>query len=86
MLIAPRSPPAVLPSSGGTEHAGDAIVLQVLERLRAQRRREVDQIVGSFTNGRPYAGGLVGNGCVGDVFSPGTSDCGTGFSSIGQIG
>src|ERR1035438_7093385 len=35
---------------------------------------------------RPYAGGLVGNGCVGDVFSPGTSDWGTGRSSIGQTG
>src|SRR5215510_4821700 len=35
---------------------------------------------------RAYAGGLVGNGCVGDVFSPGTSDCGTGRSSIGHTG
>ena len=25
-------------------------------------------------------------GCVGDVFSPGTSDCGTGTSLIGQTG
>jgi hypothetical protein len=30
--------------------------------------------------------GFVGNGCVGDVFSPGTVDCGTGRSTIGQIG
>ena len=30
--------------------------------------------------------GLVGNGCVGDSFSPGTFDCGTGRISIGQIG
>ena len=30
--------------------------------------------------------GRVGNGCVGLVFSFGTSDCGTGRSSIGQIG
>ena len=35
---------------------------------------------------RSNAGGLVTNGCVGLVFSPGTSDCGTGRSSIGQIG
>src|SRR5215813_14102735 len=35
---------------------------------------------------RSNAGGLVGNGCVGDVFSPGTSDCGTGRSSIGHTG
>src|SRR6187549_3114026 len=32
------------------------------------------------------AGGLVGNGCVGHECSPGTSLCGTGRSSIGQIG
>src|SRR6267142_6007917 len=38
------------------------------------------------TDCRAYAGGLVGNGCVGDVFSPGTSDCGTGRSSIGHTG
>src|SRR4029077_2409034 len=35
---------------------------------------------------RPYAGGLVGIGCVGEYFSPGTSPWGTGFSSIGQMG
>src|SRR5205823_12879536 len=40
----------------------------------------------SVTACRAYAGGLVGNGCVGDVFSIGTSDCGTGFSSIGHTG
>ena len=31
-------------------------------------------------------GGLVGNGGVGDVFSPGTVVCGTGRSSIGYTG
>src|ERR1700690_2724496 len=35
---------------------------------------------------RPYAGGLLGIGCVSEYFSPGTSPCGTGFSSIGQMG
>src|SRR5665213_1690774 len=34
----------------------------------------------------PYAGGLVGIGCVGEYHSPGTSPLGTGFSSKGQIG
>src|SRR3954471_21226180 len=34
----------------------------------------------STTPLREYAGGLLGNGCVGAVFSPGTSVCGTGFS------
>src|SRR5215831_19673545 len=33
-----------------------------------------------------YAGGLLGNGCVALVFSPGTVDCSTGRSTIGQIG
>src|SRR5262245_51040959 len=35
---------------------------------------------------RAYAGGLVGNGCVGEYHSPGTSPFGTGRSSIGQTG
>src|SRR5580765_2736843 len=30
--------------------------------------------------------GLLGIGCVGDAFSPGTSEAGTGFSSIGHTG
>src|SRR5215468_2925938 len=33
-----------------------------------------------------YAGGFVGNGWVALVFSPGTVDCSTGRSTIGQIG
>src|ERR1700677_3054483 len=32
------------------------------------------------------AGGAEGNGCVGEVTSPGTSLCGTGFSSTGNSG
>src|SRR5579864_790624 len=32
------------------------------------------------------AGGLVGNGCVGEYHSPGTSPFATGCSSIGQMG
>ena len=35
---------------------------------------------------RSNGGGLVGNGCVGDVCSPGVFDCGTGRSSIGHTG
>src|SRR5579863_2634455 len=34
----------------------------------------------------PYAGGLVGMGCVGEYHSPGTSPFGTGRSCIGQMG
>src|SRR5215475_890130 len=33
-----------------------------------------------------YVGGFDGNGCVALVFSPGTVDCSTGRSTIGQIG
>jgi hypothetical protein len=35
---------------------------------------------------RSKGGGLVGMGCVGLVFSPGTFVCSTGFSSIGHTG
>ena len=35
---------------------------------------------------RSNAGGLVGNSCVGEAFSPGTADAGTGRSSIGHTG
>ena len=40
----------------------------------------------SVNDCRANGAGLVGNGCVGQLFSPGTSDCGTGRSSIGKIG
>src|SRR5688572_28198533 len=40
----------------------------------------------SVTPWRSYAGGFVGNGCVGCARSPGTVDGGTGRSSIGHTG
>ena len=40
----------------------------------------------SVNDWRANGGGVVGKGCVGDDCSPGMSDCGTGRSSIGQIG
>ena len=40
----------------------------------------------SVNDWRANGGGAVGNGCVGQLFSPGTSLCGTGRSSIGQSG
>ena len=40
----------------------------------------------SFSDCFAKGGGLVGNGCVGQPCSPGTSLAGTGRSSIGQIG
>ena len=63
------------------------VPLQLFERLRPQFRREVDQIVWHVeVRCARTAAGLDGNGCVGDVFSPGTSDCGTGVPTIGQTG
>src|SRR5262245_5957221 len=35
---------------------------------------------------REYAGGLLGNGCVGEYHSPGTSPFSTGRSSMGHTG
>src|SRR5690242_15054016 len=35
---------------------------------------------------RANGGGLLGKGCVGELNSPGTSDCGTGRSSTGHRG
>jgi hypothetical protein len=40
----------------------------------------------SVNDWRANGGGLVGCGCVGELHSPGTSDCGTGRSSIGHKG
>src|SRR4051812_26407026 len=40
----------------------------------------------SPTKVREYGGGLVGMGCVGEVFSVGMLVCGTATSGIGQIG
>ena len=46
----------------------------------------------SLANIKPFfdasfnAGGLVGTGCVAEVFSPGTFDAGAGFSGIGHTG
>src|SRR3977135_79276 len=40
----------------------------------------------SDTPCRSNAGGLLGNGCVGEYHSPGTSPLGTARSTIGQTG
>ena len=40
----------------------------------------------SVNDWRANGGGAVGNGCVGQLISPGVSDCGTGRSSIGHSG
>ena len=61
------------------------VLLHLRLRRRLQLRRQIERVVerdALSANG----GGLVGNGCVGDVSSPGTSLGGTGRSSIGQTG
>src|SRR5688572_19015459 len=86
----PTAPSRVLltlPSTGGLN--GDGACLYRFSTSSAScRSAGVKSIRSSGTRKwlRAYGAGLVGCGCVGDVFSPGTSDCGTGRSSIGQIG
>src|ERR1700687_4900769 len=90
-------PPAVVPMV--SDAIGPSTLLTLPGRnIGPSLKRETACLASAFNSGvksmrsprptdcRAYAGGLVGNGCVGDVFSPGTSDCGTGRSSIGKIG
>src|ERR1700687_4236714 len=86
MLIAP-SVPLTSPSTAGLYIQG-ATLYRAIFLSACARSSGVKSIrsSGTLNSLRAYAGGLVGNGCVGDVFSPGTSDCGTGRSSIGHPG
>ena len=68
------APEAVLPC------CGTLLTAHGIEPLAAERVAEIEREV------REYAGGLLGNGCVGEVFSVGMLVCGTAFSGIGQIG
>ncbi len=49
-------------------------------------RHMVQPHEGRFASHELKAGGRVGKGCVGQLFSPGMPLTGTGRSSIGQIG
>jgi hypothetical protein len=53
-----------------------------MARISGVKSTRNSRVMSRYSNG----GGFVGNGCVGDARSPGTSDGGTGRSSIGQIG
>ena len=68
------------------EDRTELVARRDLLRFGAQLRREVDQIVDRRAPASRNAGGFVGNGCVGEYHSPGTSPFSTGRSSIGQIG
>src|SRR5262249_62392072 len=87
VTMAPRVPLAS-PSTPGAH--GDSTTLYGLRRSTAFCRSSgVKSIRSSGTllrKLRAYRNPSGGNGCVGDVFSPGTSDCGTGLSSIGHTG
>ena len=74
-----------LAQHGRIEQLRERELLRDLDGLRAQLRREIDQLV-SVKSCRAYAGGFVGYGCVGDYHSPGTLLAGTGRSSIGHTG
>ena len=63
------------------------IVLHELDQRSAACSSGVKSIRSSRVNALVVVGRrLVGIGCVGEYHSPGTSPCGTGLSSIGQIG
>ena len=70
---------------GRREDRSHLVTLHHLERLSLEFGREIHQVV--FGDALPIEWrGPVGIGCVGLLCSFGTSDCGTGRSSIGQIG
>src|SRR4029079_13951199 len=85
VLIAPRIPFGS-PTTGGLYITATRYGFRFSSAWARSAAVKSIRSSGTLRNGRPYAGGLVGNGCVGDVFSPGPSDCCTGRSSIGQIG
>src|SRR3954468_16134574 len=79
------SGPSVLLTTGGVK-IGPILYCATIFSASA-RSSGVKSTRSSFdTPCRSYAGGFVGNGCVGAYHSPGTSPLGTGRSSIGQIG
>src|ERR1043166_5569017 len=83
-IIVPSGPSALL-TTGGV-NSGPILYCETIFTASA-RSSGVQSI--SLSIDMPwlsYAGGLVGNGCVGEYHSPGTSPLGAGRSSIGQIG
>src|SRR5258706_14488484 len=73
------SGPSILLSTGGVK-IGPILYLEVSFTASA-RSCGVKSIRSSTeTPVRPYAGGFVGNGCVGEYHSPGTSPFSTGRS------
>src|SRR5687767_11779861 len=79
------SGPSALLTTGGVK-IGPILYLEAI-LIASARSSGVKSISSSIEEPwRPYGGGFVGNGCVGEYHSPGTSPFGTGRSSIGQTG
>src|SRR5947208_14889818 len=83
--VSSASGPSTLLTTGGVNIG--PILYFFASSTASARSAGVKSIKSSIaTPVRSYGGGFVGNGCVGEYHSPGTSPCGTGRSSIGQIG
>src|SRR5258708_4766926 len=77
--------PSILLTTGGVNIG--PILYFFTSSTASERSAGVKSIRPSIeTPVRSYHGGFVGNRCVGAYHSPGTSSCGTGRSSIAQIG
>src|SRR6187397_1053775 len=59
-----------------------SIAFSAIARISGVKSARSLTVTPWYSNGA----GFEGKGCVVEAFSPGTSDAGTGFSSIGQIG
>src|SRR5271154_4893516 len=84
MVIAASGPPALLTTAG--LNIGPILYIFMISIAFARISGVKSIKSSSVTAWRAYAGGLVGNGCVGEYHSPGTSPAGTGFSTIGHTG
>src|SRR5688572_23777986 len=77
---------AIVPSSEGGVNSGPVrkpwIAFSAIARISGVKSARSFAFEPWYSNGA----GFDGIGCVGDAFSPGTSDGGTGFSSIGHTG
>ena len=78
--------PSTVPSWFGGVNSGP----MMSESASASARSRISGVKSIRSSGvtpwRSKAGGRLGIGCVGEVASPGTVDCGTSTSSIGHTG
>src|SRR5216684_2025724 len=85
IVSVPLSPPFDPYTIGGVK-SGPSLYCEAILTASAFNSGVKSIRVSSVTPCQSYPAGLVGNGCVFEVFSPGTSDCGTGRSTNGQTG